>query len=299
MPNRNDLSDLNLGEFSICFEDLGGPANEDCTIEFVKSKTGLAPDLKETDMSDVIQKNDEGEGDAELEQFANEIIEEFNGLSEEDQVEALVGMALENAVQEEALEDATEVIKAMTEAGEEREAKFEELKKSTTQLIEKMKSGAKVEAGDDILSNITKSLGGEGSIPDDVRATISDLVKAKEDGERKDIVTKARTWAFGKAEDVADLYTRIAKGRTTKEDAVLFESLMKQAGQVVAKSGLFKSIGEDAGNADSTDPIAKAKAGVEEIKKANPNLSNAQADALYWERNPDEYAAYTAARRAA
>lgn len=291
----NELTDLDLGEWSICID----PANEDSTIEIVKSKSGLGPVLKETDMSDDNNLDTENVGeDADFEQFAEGVLEEFNALSPEDQADALVGLAADNAELEAAVEDATEVVKSLTENSVPKE-KYEELKKSTLQLVEKMKSGAKADDEGDMLSRITKSLGGEDNIPDDVRETLTDLVKAKDAAELKDSVEKAKTYGFGKPEDVAGLETRIRKGKTTAADADLFADLVKRAGAVVAKSGLFKTVGEDAGNNDATSPIAKAKASLADIKKSNPGLTDAQAMTKYWADNPDEYVAHQAQRASA
>lgn len=307
MPERNDLSNLNLNEFSVCFKDLGGPANEDCTIEFVKSKSGLGPVLKETDMSEHnIQKNDEAEGEAD-EDFAafaeaegDGILSEFSELSEDDQAAALIGMAYDNLAQEAAIEDATDVIKSLSENTVSK-AKYDEvvqLAKSAGDLIEKMKTTGNAAADDGgLVAEIRKANGGADLAPEAV-ARIEAIEKAQAETDRKDSIAKAKTWGFGKAEDVADLHTRIKKSLGAK-DADAFEALIKQAGQVAKASPLFKPIGEDAGNADATSPIAKCNAAVVEIRKANPKLTEVQAKAQYWAENPAAYAEYQAQRTSA
>lgn len=295
----NELTDLELGEWSICID----PANEDSTIEIVKSKSGLAPVFKETDMSDqTVDVTDEGE--AEFEQFATEVLEEFNDLSAEEQAEALVSLVAENAELEGAVEDATDVVKSLTESAErlaDIEPKFEALKKSAAQaadLIEKMKrdgKGGDAETG--LAAEIRKSLGDNATLTPEAEARLSEVEKSLAAQAEKEAIVKARTYGFGKAEDVAGLETRIRKGRTTAADADLFVALVKQAGGLAKASPAFKAIGED--NAPDADvgAIAKMNAAASEIKKSKPHLSSAQAMDEAMQSNPDLYRAYEAERR--
>lgn len=291
----NELTDLDLGEWSICID----PANEDCSIEIVKSKSGLRPVLKETDMSDNTEVN-EGAGDAELDQFATSVLEEFDGLSAEEQAEALVGMALENAELEAAVEDATEVVKSLTENTVSK-AKHDEVLKTLADagaVIEKMKAKGHVtaEEGGGLLAQITKANGGAPLAPE-AEARIVELEKANQAVEIEKAQTRAKGYGFGDFKIVADLETKIRKAFGA-EDADKFVGIVKQAGGLAKASPLFKAVGEDAGNADATSPIAKANAGVAEIKKANPSLTDAQAKAKYWSENPAELARYREEQRA-
>lgn len=288
-----ELTDLELGEWSICID----PANEDSTIEIVKSKSGLGPVLKETDMSE----HNEDTNDTEIEQFASEVLEEFNELSAEEQANAIVGMALENAEFEEAVEDAAEVIKSLTE-NTVAKAKYDEvveIVKKSGALIEKMKTAGHVSAEEGgLLDEIRKANGGADLSPE-AAARIEAIEKAQAASDLKEEIAKARTFGFGKAEDVAPLLGRIRKGKTTPADAEAVEALLKQAGQIAKASPLFKSVGEDAGNTDATSPIAKANGAIAEIRKAHPNLTEAQARAKYWGDNPDAYAEYQRERASA
>lgn len=284
-----ELTDLDLGEWSICID----PANEDSTIEIVKSKTGLAPDLKETDMSDKIEKN-EGEGDAEIEQFANEVLEEFNGLSAEEQADALVGMALENLEYEEAVEDAAEVIKSLSENVVSK-AKYDEvvqLAKSAGDLIEKMKSTGNAAADDGgLVAEIRKANGGADLSPEAV-ARIEAVEKAQAETAKKESIEKAKAYGFGKADEVADLEMSIRKSLGDKK-ADAFVALVKQAGALAKNHPIFKSVGEDAGNADAElTPLAKMKGKAEEIRKSKPDLTPQQAMNEAIEQNPTLAAEY-------
>jgi hypothetical protein len=304
MADRNELSNLNLNEFSICFEDLGGPANEDCNIEFVKSKAGLGPVLKETDMSEQNDNIDNNEVDEDFEAFADEhgdsIVEDFSKLEPEDQAAALVGLAYDNAVQEGAIVEAAGVIKSLSENAVPKE-KYDAVVKTAKQageLIEKMRTtGNAAEDDGGLLAEIKKANGGADLSPE-AAARIEAIEKAQNETAVEKAVQKAKAYGFGKAEEVADLELGIRKSMGDKK-ADAFVALVKQAGELAKKSPLFKAIGEDAGNADATSPIAKAKAGAAEIRKANPKLSEAQAQSQYWADNPDEYAAYQAERATA
>jgi hypothetical protein len=278
-----ELTDLELGEWSICID----PANEDSTIEIVKSKSGLGPVLKETDMSE----HNEDTNDTEIEQFASEVLEEFNGLSAEEQANAIVGMALENAEFEEAVEDAAEVIKSLTENTVSK-AKYDEvveIVKKSGALIEKMKTAGHVTAEEGgLLDEIRKANGGVDLSPE-AAARIEKIEKAQAEAERKESIAKARTYGFGNAEDVADIDALIRKSNPALADK--FVGIVKQAGAVAKSSKVFTTIGEDGGNVDANSPIAKANSGVDVILKANPNMTRAQAMTKYWQDNPAEYAA--------
>ncbi len=295
----NELTDLDLGEWSICID----PANEDSTIEIVKSKSGLGPVLKETDMSEHTENNEaEGEVDEDFAAFAEEhgdaILEDIGGDLTDEQAVGIVAMAYENAVQEGAIADATEVIKSLSENSvpkEKHEAVLKTLAQAGT-IIEKMKTAGHV--GDDaggLLSEITKANGGAELTPE-AAARIAKIEKSQAETERKDAITKAKTFGFGKAEDVADLSMRIRKALGDK-DADLYEAQIKQAGAIVKSAPHFKTVGEDAGDVDANSPIAKAKVGIDAIMKST-NVSKEKATAQYWAAHPEEYAAMRQAQAA-
>lgn len=294
MPQRNELTDLDLGEWSICID----PANEDSTIEIVKSKSGLGPVLKETDMSEHNEELDNEEAD--IEQFAEEVLSAFEECeTDEDRADFIVGLAAENVDMEEAVEVAKSFIEDLAENTVSKE-KYEEVVKTLRQsgeLIEKMRSTGNAALDDGgLVAEIRKANGAD--LSPEAAERIAKIEKAQAAADRKEAIAKAKTFGFGKAEDVADLSSRIRKALGDK-DADLYESQIKQAGAILKASPMLKPVGEDAGNADSTSPIAKAKASVADIKKANPGFTDAQAMTKYWADNPEEYAAHQAARNAA
>lgn len=291
-----ELTDLELGEWSICID----PANEDCTIEIVKSKSGLGPALMETDMSEQNDHIDNDEGDADFEAFANEngdeILQEFSALSEDDQAAALVALTYDNAVQAESLEGITKAAQKVADEHKALQGRHEELKKSAlaaATLIEKMKSEGKVgDADAGPLSELRKSLtAGGAALSDEAEARISEVEKSLAKQAQAEAIAKAKTYGFGKADEVADLETGIRKALGDKK-ADAFVAIVKQAGEIAKKSPLFKSIGEDAGADADVSPITKMKGAAAEIRKAKPQLTEQQAMSEAIEANPALYTEY-------
>lgn len=293
----NELTDLDLGEWSICID----PANEDSTIEIVKSKSGLAPALKETDMSaDNTDQNDDidtGEGDADFEAFASEhgdaICNEFSELSEDEQALALIGSQYEAAIADAAIADATEVVKALTENTVPRE-KYNTLLKSASaaaDLIEKMKTKGHVTAEEGGLVGEIRKANGDKELSPEAEARITEVEKSLAATARKEAIAKAREWGFGHPETLADIDALIRK--SSPELAEKFVALVKQAAGIAKASPLFKSVGEDAGASDGElTPIAKMKAKADEIKKADTALTDQQAMTKAIEQNPTLYTEY-------
>lgn len=123
------------------------------------------------------------------------------------------------------------------------------------------------------------------------------LAKAKDAQDTADAIAKAKALNFGKPEDVGPLLMRVAKGMTTTADAEKLEQLLKSAGEVASKSPLFKAIGS--GQATEGDPEDLLKSKAAEIKKARPELTEAQAYDAALAANPDLYSAYVSKRRVA
>jgi hypothetical protein len=193
---------------------------------------------------------------------------------------------------------ATDSEAALAEAQDVIKAKDEELAKGKTKKGDYKKEQMTDEEEDD--EEVMKSL------PESIRKRLEEteakakeaseqLAKMKDEAETKEAIAKAKDLGFGDADKVGPLLLRVAKGKTTAEDAALVEQLLKSAGQVTDKSILFKSMGSDA--AVDGDPEALLKAKAEEIRKANEKLSPEQAYAQALEQNPQLYNAYIAKRR--
>jgi hypothetical protein len=161
----------------------------------------------------------------------------------------------------------------------------------------------KVPTEDSILQKVLKALNppqGEPAIKDEeVRTAIETLEKQNtEKDEKLDRLEKAlaereeadrRAKAIEKADTLAEM-------GFTAEDAEHFESLpdaiydklvaFKKQSDVAA---LFSELGKPGGEASALDKIAKA---AEEIRKAHPDMGEAEAKAKAIEDNPKLYEAY-------
>ncbi len=298
MPQH--LSDIELDEVTVCEE----PANDDCVAVIVKAKSGSDAPLTETDMPQVDQNLDdeleagaEGEGDFEFTQedydAAAAEIEELNESG--DLVPAFLALAA-------GAEMAGETITKMAAALEQADAMaedFEELKKSTKLLVEKVAkqglAGAKEDETDDLVSSIRKSLGGA-ELPPDVEARISAVEAVNKANEDKEAITKARELGVGKPDELAPVLQRVLKGKTTAKDHEYLTGLLKQLGATIKKSKAFESIGADNGaSADSAQ--ARLNAAVTDIRKSNPTLTKQQATDRALEEDPQLYTDYLSERQ--
>lgn len=247
-------------------------------------------------MSDNIDTND-GAGDADFEQFAEGVLEEFNGLSAEEQAEAIVGMAAENLEYEDAVEDAAEVIKSLTENTVPKE-KFDELKKSAALLYDRVTKSGSVQDEDGLLADIRKSLAPGQELSPEAEARITEVEKSLARQAAAEAVVKAKAYGFGKADEVAGLETRIRKALGDK-DADAFAGIVKQAGALAKVSKAFQPIGEDAGaDAGEQTPVTKMKTAAAEIRKAKPALTEQQAMSEAIDANPELYSEYEKSLRA-
>ena len=144
------------------------------------------------------------------------------------------------------------------------------------------------------------------SLPAGIRKRLEDgkaaevaLAKAKADAEEGDAITKARAFCptDADAKTVGPLLLRVAKGKTTADDAETLTRLLKSAAAISARSDLFKSLGADAAGDAVEDPEAILKAKAAEIKKANKGMTDEAAYSEALDQNPELYSAYIAKRR--
>lgn len=140
------------------------------------------------------------------------------------------------------------------------------------------------------------------SLPEAIQKRIRDqdaeIAKARaaaEKAEADEYIAKARALKAGDAEKVGALLHRVAKGKTTAEDAALVETVLKQAAATTAASELFKSLGSPATEGASPEEqlVQKAKA----LQAADPKLTDAAAYSLALDQSPALYDEYIAKRR--
>ena len=202
----------------------------------------------------------------------------------------------------ETIMDITQLSKALEEA----EAKME--------VLEKRASDAET-ALQDANDTIAKAKAEEApvepdeeevlkSLPEGIRKRLEKakadeavIAKMAADAEEKEAIAKARDLKVAEPEKVGPMLLRIAKGKTTAEDAKAIETLLKQNAAITAASPLFKSIGSAAAVDGDPEEILKAKAS--EIQKGSDGkMTFAQAYDEALKQNPSVYDAYIAKRRA-
>lgn len=210
------------------------------------------------------------------------------------------GMAEE--IIKETIMDMTTLSKALEEA----EAKMEALEKrasnAETALKEANDTIAKAKAAEPAAEPSEEEV--LKSLPEAIRKRLekakedeATIAKMAADAEEKEAVEKARSMKVAQPEKVGPMLLRIAKGKSTADDAKVIEAILKQNAAIIEKAPIFKSIGTAAAVEGDPEEILKAKAA--EIQNASEGrMSFAQAYDEALKRNPSIYDAYIAKRRA-
>lgn len=198
------------------------------------------------------------------------------------------------------LEEIETSLEAVTKRAEDAEARATQLEadlaavtKERDEAIAKGAAEGEGESEDDILK----------SLPEPIRKRLEDaervaresaeaVEKAREDADRAERITKARELGVADAEGIGGLLYRIAKGRTTAEDEGKLVELL-QIAKGVADEGkvLFEAIGKASGADAGVGAEAQAKldAAIADIRKAKPEMTEAQAYSAALEANPGLY----------
>lgn len=140
------------------------------------------------------------------------------------------------------------------------------------------------------------------SLPEPVRKRLEDaervareateaVEKAASEREQGEYVSKARALKVVDADGVGGLMYRIAKGKTSAEDAAKFEAILKQAGTINDKGEkLFEAIGKSqGGDAEDGEAQSELDEAITNIQKAKPSLTREQAYAEALDANPGLY----------
>jgi DNA repair exonuclease SbcCD ATPase subunit len=112
-------------------------------------------------------------------------------------------------------------------------------------------------------------------------------------------IAKAKGFGVADPDKLGPVLVRVAKGKSTAEDAALIEKAFAGLAEIAKDSKLFKSIGTGTGRETADDPEANLAKAVEDIRKSEPKLTKEQAVAKAMEANPGLYDAFVANRRAA
>ena len=321
-----ELSDIVIEEISLV--DAG--ANGEAKVVIAKRKGGVCKSCgaKEGVMKDCkdcngtgMKKTEDGDEDemptkvrkilvnipGAIEEFASAIIAKAalaGGISADPEAASAAASSLK-----EYLMDQEAILKALEEA----EAKLATLAKraddaealvaAKDEEIAKLK-GAPPASEEDVLKSLPESarelvLKARKEAADaaaSAAASAAAIEKMRNEKDEAEAISKAASFKFGDAKVLGPLLSRVAKGKTTAEDATVIEGVLKQAGAMASNSVLLKSLGVDTAVEGDPETLLKAKA--EEIRKAKPELSPEAAYSEAMDANPALYNAYIAKRRA-
>jgi hypothetical protein len=161
----------------------------------------------------------------------------------------------------------------------------------------------RTEEEDEDLDPVSKALS---SLPEDVasivkaqqdRLTAAEEELATERIAKADMtfITKARSFdgLIDKAEEFGPILRQFSE--THPEAAASLESSMRAASQRLSKAALFGEYGHDVPGTGSVEGEVAVLS--KKFQEADPKLSDAEARAEVWERNPELYDRYVAERR--
>lgn len=290
---RNKIVKMTIREISA----VDDPANQHATVDLFKAK-GFKPcddctspgkcsiakkcaasdeyAMKKSRVADAIAKGvEDGYFDADIAALAADILK---------------GNTMDDAAIAAALAAAEERLDTLEKANVEANARAD----AAEAELAKARDG-EGKSADEIDEEVMKAL------PAAIRARLTEaastaveFAKMREDRENDAAIAKARAIGIGKAEDVGPLLVRI--GKANADDAAKVEALLKAAAAQAAAGGLFKAVGEHVDEAIVGDADTLLKAKVEEIRKANPTMTAAQAETAAYEANPRLYDAINKAK---
>jgi len=302
---RNKITKMTIREISA----VDDPANQHATVDLFKAKGFKAcDDCKSPGKCSMAKKCSASDEKAMQKSTVADAI--AKGVEDGYFDPAIAAMAAD-ILKENTMDDA-DIAKALAAADE----RLDTLEKAN-EAAEARAAAAEARA-DEAETKLAKALAGEGPTADEVDAevmkslppairvrlekaaaneeAIAKMLAEREEGEA---IAKARAIGIGDAKVVGPLLVRIGKGMTTTDDVTTVEALLKAAAAQAAAGGLFKSVGAAVDEAVIGDANGVLKAKVEEIRKANPTMSAAEAEVAAYEANPALYSAVNKAKAAA
>lgn len=225
-----------------------------------KEDTVVADDFEIAKMQEVIEKSCDPETiNKEKKEKENEMAFDISNMTEEEKKEAL------KALQADASKESTEK-RFKSGAGEDQ----------IQEAVNKAMSNA--------MEDVTKNFS-------DMMAKIMEPIqKRAEEAEQKSLEEVAKKYELlgTKAEDLVPVLKSM---KATSDEAYnKFIASMDNNLAVIQKSGLFEEIGKSGGahtGNDDTEGVAKMNAKVAEIKKSMPNLTDAQAQDIVMQNDPE------------
>lgn len=195
-----------------------------------------------------------------------------------------------------ALDEAVTKMEALEAALAAKDAEIAELKKSA--------GGASAGSDDDVLKGLSP---GARALVEKAQKQAADaqaaIEKMQDERDTEMFVAKAAGFKVlpVKPEEFGLVLKRIARGKTTAEDVIEIERVLKAADEIGGKTGILKSIGRSGGSAEGgATAEARLQAKADEIHKAEGGkISKAAAYSKATEANPELYREYLAEHRAA
>lgn len=225
-----------------------------------KEDTVVADDFEIAKMQEVIEKSCDPETiNKEKKEKENEMAFDISNMTEEEKKEAL------KALQDDANKQDTQK-RFNSGAGEDQ----------IQEAVNKAMSNA--------MEDVTKNFS-------DMMAKIMEPIqKRAEEAEQKSLEEVAKKYELlgTKAEDLVPVLKSMKE--TSDEAYNKFIASMDNNLAVIQKSGLFEEIGKSGGahtGNDDTEGVAKMNAKVAEIKKSMPNLTDAQAQDIVMQNDPE------------
>lgn len=225
-----------------------------------KEDTVVADDFEIAKMQEVIEKSCDPETiNKEKKEKENEMAFDISNMTEEEKKEAL------KVLQADASKESTEK-RFNSGSGEDQ----------IQEAVNKAMSNA--------MEDVTKNFS-------DMMAKIMEPIqKRAEEAEQKSLEEVAKKYELlgTKAEDLVPVLKSM---KATSDEAYnIFIASMDNNLAVIQKSGLFEEIGKSGGahtGNDDTEGVAKMNAKVAEIKKSMPNLTDAQAQDIVMQNDPE------------
>lgn len=307
-----ELTDMTIEEISL----VDDPANEQARVLIVKAKKS---DYKKED--DAENDDDEDDDPVEMDKAEADGLRRLKEAVEKLAPELVRAMVGGEPINPDAASEAAASImeynmdiEALSKALGEAESKLETLEKRAEEAEAALAERDEIiKAKDSEIADLRKAAGDDGkwepseeevikSLPESIRQRLEaakvaeqELAKARAEGEEREAIAKAKELGVGKPEELGPLLLRVAKGKTTEDDAKALEGLIKALKEQTVAGALFRSFGST--EAVDGDPETLLKAKADEIKKANPSLSFEQAYDKAMTENPALYAAYTVNKR--
>lgn len=303
MTTTKQIVSLTVDEISL----VDDPANPAALVTIIKARNGFkpCPDCKDeaackakgfcatakADTADVVKRVRSA-----LTEMAPAIVDRaLAGLPADPTAAALASAIIKEHTMDleqlsKALDDATKSIETV-------KAENEKLAKRNAELEAEIKKAKEPPPSED---DVMKSL------PEAVRKRLeaaeksalaleAEVTKIRTEREESEAIAKAKGLGIGDAAKLGPALLRIAKGKSTADDAKLIEETLTSAARTSNVSPLFKSVGSGAGADGNPEAVLDAKA--TEIQKANPKLTYAQAYDQALTANPELYDRVVKAKR--